>query len=230
MLRLRRRRIVETVGCVLLALPPALLQTKEPEGFGSISTSDLPESDAAVDSTAVDPEPHGRPPARTAPADPAEAKGSDSRHTRPDWLPPVEVPARFLPGARAPETPFGDVIFESAERYGLNPELVAAIVRTESAFDPQAISAQGARGLMQLMPATAERFGLRGDEILEPASNVEAGVRYLRWLADHFDNNAPLMLAAYNAGEGTVKRHAGIPPYRETRTYVHRVYTELVGS
>ncbi len=146
-----------------------------------------------------------------------------------DWLPAVDVAVRFPDGAEAPDIPFGDLIFESARRHDLNPALVAAVVRAESAFDPAALSVKGARGLMQLMPATAQRFGLYGDDILEPARNVEAGVRYLRWLADHFEDDIPLMLAGYNAGERTVERYEGVPPYSETRDYLRRIYIHLAG-
>jgi soluble lytic murein transglycosylase-like protein len=109
----------------------------------------------------------------------------------------------------------------------MNPRLVAAMVRCESAFDPYATSPRGAQGLMQLMPATAERFGVAPVELHDPARNLEAGVRYLRWLADRFDNDLPKVLAAFNSGEGTVDRYSGVPPYRETQDYVRRVYAQL---
>lgn len=134
---------------------------------------------------------------------------------------------RFAEGQPVPQIPFGDLIFAAAQRHQLNPTLVAALVRAESAYDPRAISYKGARGLMQLMPATARRFGVAEHEILVPERNVEAGTRYLRWLLDRFDGDVPRALAAYNAGEGTVDRYGGIPPYRETRTYVRRIYTTL---
>lgn len=145
-----------------------------------------------------------------------------------DWLPAVDIAVRFPDDALAPDDiPFGDIIYESARRHDVNPDLVAAVVRAESAFDPQAVSIKGARGLMQLMPATARRFGLRDADVLVPAHNVDAGTRYLRWLADRFEERVPLMLAGYNAGEGTVDRYAGVPPYRETRDYLRRIYTDL---
>jgi soluble lytic murein transglycosylase-like protein len=80
---------------------------------------------------------------------------------------------------------------------------------------------------MQLMPATAERFGVYPDELYDPARNLEAGAKYLRWLADRFDNDLPKVLAAFNSGEGTVDRFRGVPPYRETREYLRRIYLEL---
>ena len=122
-----------------------------------------------------------------------------------------------------PDVPYGELIFASAKRHGLNPVLIAAMMRAESAFLPDALSHKGARGLMQLMPATAERFGVKREELLDPDRNIEAGSRYLRFLVDRFDGDLPLVLAAYNAGEGAVDRHGGIPPYRETQGYVAKI-------
>jgi hypothetical protein len=133
----------------------------------------------------------------------------------------------FDPAHPRPETPYGELIYRAAERHGLNPSLVAAVVRAESAFRADAVSVKGARGLMQLMPATARRFGLGAAEIHDPERNLEAGARYLRLLADRFEGRLPLLLAAYNAGEGTVDRYRGVPPYRETRDYLRRIYTFL---
>jgi soluble lytic murein transglycosylase-like protein len=126
-----------------------------------------------------------------------------------------------------PVAPYGDLIHQASRRYRVNPELVRAIVRCESAFNPWATSPRGAAGLMQLMPATAERFGITSDDRWDPARNLDAGVAYVRFLVDHFENDLPLVLAAFNSGEGAVERHRGIPPYRETRDYVRRVYREL---
>lgn len=135
----------------------------------------------------------------------------------------------FLAGNPIPDTPFGDLIHAAAERHGLNANLVAAVVAAESAFNPEAVSVKGARGLMQLMPATAERFGVTLQELFDPSRNLEAGVTYLAWLRQRFDNDLPRILAAYNAGEGAVDRHGGIPPYRETRNYVRRVLDRFEG-
>jgi soluble lytic murein transglycosylase-like protein len=136
-------------------------------------------------------------------------------------------PVRWSDGLPRPSTAYGELIWEAARRHALNPGLVAAVIRAESAFDPRAISRKGARGLMQLMPATGERYGLRPAELFDPAKNVDAGVRYLRFLADRFDDDLARILAGYNAGEGTVDRFDGVPPYRETRGYVERIYAEL---
>jgi soluble lytic murein transglycosylase-like protein len=124
-----------------------------------------------------------------------------------------------------PEAPFGDLIYEMAGRYSVNPYLVAALVQVESAFNPRAVSNKGARGLMQLLPETARRFGLqKKKDLFDPAKNLEAGIRYLKWLSDRFSGDAVRVLAAYNAGEGAVERFGGVPPYQETRNYVSRIF------
>jgi TPR repeat protein len=108
-----------------------------------------------------------------------------------------------------------------APHYGLNPELVLSLIQVESNFDARAKSPKNARGLMQLMPATAKRFGVRN--IRDPLQNLQGGMAYLRWLSDYFSGKIKLMLAGYNAGEDAVKKHKGIPPYKETRLYVKRI-------
>lgn len=129
--------------------------------------------------------------------------------------------------AKVPEGPYGDLIFETAKRHKVNPQVVAALIRQESAGKPRAVSHKGARGLMQLMPATAERFGVRKEKLFDPKENLEAGVKYLSWLLEQFPNDLARVLAAYNAGENAVLRYGGIPPYRETRNYVKRIYGTL---
>jgi soluble lytic murein transglycosylase-like protein len=126
-----------------------------------------------------------------------------------------------------PDTPFSEYIFAASRRRNVNPALVAAIVRTESAFDPQAVSKKGARGLMQLMPATALRFGAHPEELFDAEINLETGVTYLGDLITRYSDDLPLILAAYNAGEGAVERHRGVPPYRETQEYIRKIYSLL---
>lgn len=116
---------------------------------------------------------------------------------------------------------YDDLIALHAERYGLEPALVKAVIRAESAFHPRAVSWKGARGLMQLMPATARDLGCRN--AFDPADNIEAGSKQLRLLIDQYGWNLPRVLAAYNAGEASVDRYHGIPPYAETRAYVAQV-------
>lgn len=125
---------------------------------------------------------------------------------------------------RPPDAPFGEHIFEVAKRRNVNPELITAIIRAESAFDPMAVSEKGARGLMQLMPATGRRFGSQPEELFDAEINLEAGVAYLGDLITRYADDLPLVLAAYNAGEGAVARYRGVPPYRETQEYIRRIY------
>ncbi|HEY7698099.1 MAG TPA: lytic transglycosylase domain-containing protein [Vicinamibacteria bacterium] len=114
-----------------------------------------------------------------------------------------------------------DIISPAATKYGVAPELVAAVIWAESSGDPNARSHRGARGLMQLMPDTAKELGVA--RILDPRENVEGGTRYLKQMLDAHEGDVSLALAAYNAGPDAVRRYRGIPPYRETRQYVDRV-------
>jgi soluble lytic murein transglycosylase-like protein len=116
---------------------------------------------------------------------------------------------------------YDPVIRETAKRYSVDHALVKAVIKAESNFDPLAISRAGAKGLMQLMPGTAN--ALHVDDPFHPEDNIEGGVRHLRYLFDLFNGNLHLVLAAYNAGEEAVFRYNDIPPYRETRTYIQRV-------
>jgi soluble lytic murein transglycosylase-like protein len=126
------------------------------------------------------------------------------------------------------KTPYDSLIGEHAELNALRPELVKAVVHTESRFNPSARSPKGALGLMQLMPATAQQFGVSNP--LDPEQNIRAGTAYLRQLLDKYNNNETLALAAYNAGPGAVDRYGQtIPPYRETRQYVSKV-SDLAGQ
>ncbi|HTQ79603.1 MAG TPA: lytic transglycosylase domain-containing protein [Thermoanaerobaculia bacterium] len=140
---------------------------------------------------------------------------------------PGLVPLSFDERATVPEGPYGSMIYETARRHQVNPQIVSALIRAESAGNTRAVSRKGARGLMQLMPATGARFGLRKDQLNDPAHNLEAGTTYLKWLMDRFPNDLERVLAAYNAGEGTVDRYQGVPPYRETRDYIRRIFTTL---
>jgi transglycosylase-like protein with SLT domain len=138
------------------------------------------------------------------------------------------IPLRFEEAeAKVPDGPYGSMIYEAARRHSVNPQVVAALIRAESAGNPRAVSHKGARGLMQLMPATAERFGTRKEKLYDPQENLEAGIRYLSWLVEQFPGDLSKVLAAYNAGENAVWRYGGIPPYRETRNYVRRIFTTL---
>ena len=113
------------------------------------------------------------------------------------------------------------IIVEAGARNGVDPVLLYAIMHRESSFKAGAVSPKGARGLMQLMPGTAARFGVRN--IFDPAQNIEGGARYVRFLLNYFGGDVRLALAGYNAGEGAVDKYRGIPPYRETRDYVRLI-------
>ena len=150
---------------------------------------------------------------------------TDPRYQRSGMTPPPaaapasgpNVPVALSPSATAS---YSSHIRDAAARYGVSERLVSAVIRVESGFNAKAISRKGARGLMQLMPATATMLGVR--DSFDPLENIDGGVRHLRGLIDRF-NNVPLALAAYNAGEQAVTQHRGIPPYPETQDYVARI-------
>lgn len=121
------------------------------------------------------------------------------------------------------EIPFGSIIYNEARKNNISPELVAAVAHTESKFKPTARSGAGAIGLMQLVPRTGRWLG--ATNLTDPAQNIMAGAKYLRYLTDRFNGDQQKALAAYNAGEGSVRRFGGVPPFRETRNYVQRVRT-----
>jgi len=116
---------------------------------------------------------------------------------------------------------FGQLIRAAAERYGVDTRLIEAMVQTESAGNPTAVSPKGARGLMQLMPERAALLGVRNS--FDPSQNVDGGVRHMRDLLQGFGGDVTLALAAYNAGEAAVRSYGGVPPFTETREYVRRV-------
>jgi hypothetical protein len=124
---------------------------------------------------------------------------------------------------------YDDIIEEMSGKYNVDPNLIRAQMRQESSFKPRATSHKGAAGLMQLIPATAERFGVK--DIYEPRQNIEGGVKYMRWLLDEFKGDVPLALAGYNAGEGAVKKYGNkIPPYKETQEYVKKILSNYQGT
>lgn len=118
-------------------------------------------------------------------------------------------------------TEYGPLIQKASQKYKVDYSLVKAVIKAESNFNHKAVSPKGAQGLMQLMPKTASTLQVR--DSFEPASNIEGGVRYLKYLMNIYNGHLPLALAAYNAGEKAVAKYGGIPPYNETRGYVKRV-------
>jgi len=116
-------------------------------------------------------------------------------------------------------------IQKAAARYGLNADLIRAVIRAESAGKQDAVSSKGAQGLMQLMPATARQYGVV--DPFDPEQNIDGGSKYLSYLFTRYGGNTKLALAAYNAGEGTVDKYGGIPPYTETRNYIRKIENDL---
>jgi soluble lytic murein transglycosylase-like protein len=152
----------------------------------------------------------------------------DEEYERPALRPEGGAAAPSPRSVRRPEgraaiaSPFSAEILEAAERYRIDPALIAAVIRAESNFVPSAVSRKGARGLMQLMPATARRLGVARH--FDPKENILGGTAYLAELAERYgDTSVELILAAYNAGERAVEEYGGVPPYRETLAYVRRV-------
>jgi len=139
------------------------------------------------------------------------------------------VPDEVLDEVAVPEGgELREVAAAAARRHGLDPELVMAVVSVESGFRPGAVSPKGAQGLMQLMPKTAESLGV--EDPFDPAQNLDGGARHLGQLLTIYGGDLVRALAAYNAGEGAVHRHGGVPPYRETRAYVKKVLERYRGQ
>ena len=124
---------------------------------------------------------------------------------------PADIPTSGDPG-------LDRIIFEAGEKQGVDPRFIHAVIWQESKYETKALSHAGAQGLMQLIPATAKRFGCEDPQ--DPVQNITAGTKYLSWLLKRFSGNVELALAGYNAGEGAVDKYDGIPPYNETQNYV----------
>ena len=136
------------------------------------------------------------------------------------------VPAPANPGAPPVKAPdLKDVISSVSDRHHLDPDLINSVIRAESGFNPRAVSPKGARGLMQLMPNTAEKLGV--SNAFDAKDNVEGGTRYLRELLERYNFDLVKALAAYNAGPNRVEQYHGVPPYYETRAYVARIVRDF---
>lgn len=135
----------------------------------------------------------------------------------------IEPEEIFVSAPRMPlmQAPYGQLIQTSAKKYGVDADLVFSVIAAESNFDPRAISHRGARGLMQLLPSTANRLGVK--DIFDPGQNIDAGTRYLRDLLALYQGDLALTVAAYNAGPGAVQKYGRVPPYRETISYVRAI-------
>jgi soluble lytic murein transglycosylase-like protein len=141
-------------------------------------------------------------------------------------LPVAEAPPRVDYQIIAPRKIF-DLVAKLAPQFKIEPQLALAIIAAESNFNSLAVSAKSAQGLMQLIPETSERFNVKN--AFDPAQNIRGGLTYLRWLLAYFEGDVALVAAAYNAGEGTVERYSGVPPFMETRNYVKRILASFGG-
>ncbi len=144
----------------------------------------------------------------------------------------TDVELDFQEGESFQKSAYSAMFVEVGRRYSLSPRFLASVAQAESNFEPWARSNKGAIGLMQVMPATAERFGVDPDQLYDPLISLDVGAQFLSHLRRRYDGDVALMLAAYNAGESAVERFGGIPPYLETQTYirrVHRSYQESAG-
>jgi soluble lytic murein transglycosylase-like protein len=134
-------------------------------------------------------------------------------------VPAVVEPLKPVP----PRFAYSRLVLPIAEKYGMDWRLVAAVMAVESNYNPRVISYKGAVGLMQVMPSTAAQYKISDEELTVPARNIEAGVRHLKMLNERYKGELELVVAAYNSGEGAVDRHKGVPPYKDTRTFVRKV-------
>jgi hypothetical protein len=131
----------------------------------------------------------------------------------------IDMPSHF---GHKKERRFHPIILQEANRYKVDPCLVKAIIMAESGYNPKAISKRGAKGLMQLMPSTAEALGV--EDIFNPEQNISGGIRYFKQLVNKFDGDLKLALAAYNAGSQKVRHYQGIPPFKSTQYYIEKVF------
>ena len=127
--------------------------------------------------------------------------------------------------AKPPTTTLSEIVSAASKRNGIDPDLISSVIRAESGFNPKAVSPKGAQGLMQIMPETAVRLGIANP--LDPVENVEGGTRYLSKLLERYNNDLIRTLAAYNAGPDRVEQFHGVPPFRETQTYIARIISDF---
>lgn len=149
----------------------------------------------------------------------SEATSSKASEVETDVMVIYDIPSKFR---HKKEHLFHPIILQEASRYEIDPALVKAIIMAESGYNPRAISKKGAKGLMQLMPSTAEALGV--EDIFNPEQNISGGVRYFRQLVNRFGGDVKLALAAYNAGSQKVRHYQGVPPYKSTHYYIEKVF------
>jgi soluble lytic murein transglycosylase-like protein len=159
---------------------------------------------------------------QSAPAAGPEEESSSATQAFPQFTTLASAHVPITPVRKSKSDRFNPMIARAADRYEVDPALIKAVIMAESAYNPKAVSKQGAKGLMQLMPGTARALGVKN--AFNPVHNINGGVKYLRQLLDTFKDNVKLALAAYNAGAGKVKKHGGVPPIKATRHYVRKVF------
>ncbi|MGE5454096.1 MAG: lytic transglycosylase domain-containing protein [Methylocystaceae bacterium] len=147
----------------------------------------------------------------------ALARKDNTLATNPSSPEPTSAPSDTAKSSPS----FAEIIQKASTKYGVSEQVISAVIKQESGFDAQAVSHCGAQGLMQLMPRTAAGLGVK--DAFNPEENIMAGTKYLKQKLDEFGGNLEMALAAYNAGSGAVRRHHGVPPYKETQNYVARV-------
>jgi soluble lytic murein transglycosylase-like protein len=209
-----------TFALLCLFTAAASAQTGERYRFDNFDFKDGVRVAPVEVATPLQPEKKGRPSARAARLNAASARTSTLGY--PEASPLAMSTSKSLDGFTTGDPRIDQFIVESGSRNGVDPVLIYALMHQESSFKRGAISPKGARGLMQLMPGTAARFGVANT--FDPRQNIEGGTRYLRFLLDAFDGDIALTLAGYNAGEGAVLKYGRrVPPYRETQEYVRRI-------
>ncbi len=211
-----------TIAMALIFFPPSIYDGHLPIMAGSLSAlreTRVPvvNSHVSIDSVTLEQEP---PLLLLKDDDPTEPTvGASLSETPTEDV--IETKFTNISG-KEEERSFHQIILRAAGQYQVDPDLIRAIIMTESGYNPRAVSKKGAMGLMQLMPETAEDLGLK--DSFDPENNIYAGVRYFRTLLNRFDGNIKLALAAYNAGSTTVRQYRGIPPYKATQYYVKKVF------
>lgn len=190
--------------------------TEQAPAFGNFRAGVVPA--AIIAAICVLAGPAAKASGNTGPAPHGELSRVDGER---EWFPHVPVSTRDADSLWTVRSRYDTIIHETARRHDVDPALVKAIVQAESAFDPAAVSRAGARGLMQVLPETASRFAITN--LSDPRQNLRAGVLYLKHLLGLFEGDVAMAVAAYNAGPNTVRRYRGVPPYRETRSYLVKV-------